>query len=151
MKTEHPQHKNPVPAVDFIIEKDSKILLIRRKNEPFKGMLSIPGGFINEGETAEEAMKREAREETMLETEPIQILGVYSDPKRDLRMHTLSITFIARPVGGSEKASDDASSVEWFDLADLDSDQKLAFDHAKILADFKRWLKTKETFWSSKQ
>jgi 8-oxo-dGTP diphosphatase len=76
-------HKNPVPAVDFIISKDdnSKILLVRRKNDPFKGMLSIPGGFMSQGETAEDAMIREAKEETSLVVEPIAILGVYSDPQ----------------------------------------------------------------------
>ncbi len=107
------KHKNPIPAVDFIIIKDddnSKILLVRRKNNPFKGMLSIPGGFINEGETAEDAMRREAKEETSLVVEPIAILGVYSDPRRDPRMHTLSVTFITRIVEGNEDARDDASS-----------------------------------------
>ncbi len=74
------KHRNPVPAVDFLISKDdnSKVLLVRRKNDPFKGMLSIPGGFINEGETAEDAMTRETKEETSLVVEPIAILGVYS-------------------------------------------------------------------------
>ena len=77
------KRRNPVPAVDFIITKDnnSKVLLVRRKNEPFMGVLSIPGGFINEGETVEDAMRREAKEETSLVLEPIAILGVYSDPK----------------------------------------------------------------------
>src|ERR671939_1426438 len=79
------KRRNPVPAVDFIITKDdnSKMLLVRRKNEPFRGVLSIPGGFINEGETVEDAMRREAKEETSLVLEPIAILGVYSDPNRD--------------------------------------------------------------------
>ena len=78
----HGNHKNPVPAVDVLIAKDhnSKILLVRRKSDPFKGMLSIIGGFIYEGETAENAMTREAKEETSLVVEPIAILGVYSDP-----------------------------------------------------------------------
>ena len=78
----HGNHKNPVPAVDVLIAKDhnSKILLVRRKSDPFKGMLSILGGFIYEGETAENAMTREAKEETSLVVEPIAILGVYSDP-----------------------------------------------------------------------
>lgn len=143
-------HKNPVPAVDFIIERDSRILLIRRKNDPFKGMLSIPGGFVNEGETVEDAMKREAREETSLQVEPVEILGVYSDPKRDPRTHTLSITFIATPVAGTEKASDDASSLEWFDVTNLGSIENLAFDHSKILSDYTKWLKSKGTYWSSK-
>ena len=63
----HGDHKNPVPAVDFLIAKDqnSEILLVRRKSDPFKGMLSIPGGFINEGETTENAMTRQAKEEPL--------------------------------------------------------------------------------------
>ena len=69
--------RNPVPTVDFIISKDdnSKTLLVRRKNDPFKGMLSIPGGFINEGETAEDAIMREDKEEISLILEPTAILG----------------------------------------------------------------------------
>ena len=106
--------KNPIPAVDFLIPKDdnSKILLVRRKNDPFKGMLSVPGGFINEGETAEDAMIREAKEETSLVVEPIAILGVYSDPQIDPRMHTISVTFITRIVQGNEDAGDDAASLQ---------------------------------------
>jgi ADP-ribose pyrophosphatase YjhB (NUDIX family) len=107
------KHKNPIPAVDFLILKDdnSKMLLVRRKNDPFKGMLSIPGGFIKEGETAEDAMTREAKEETSLVVEPIAILGVYSDLQRDPRMHTISVTFITRIVQGNEDAHDDAAAL----------------------------------------
>jgi 8-oxo-dGTP diphosphatase len=96
-------HKNPVPAVDFLISKDdnSKVLLVRRKNDPFKGMLSIPGGFMSQGETAEDAMIREAKEETSLVVEPIAILGVYSDPQRDPRMQL----FLSLSLQGSFKAT----------------------------------------------
>jgi 8-oxo-dGTP diphosphatase len=163
----HDKHKNPVPAVDFIIlsENNSKILLVRRKNDPFKGMLSIPGGFINEGETAEDAMRREAKEETSLVVEPIAILGVYSDPRRDPRMHTLSVTFITRIVQGNEDARDDAAALQWVNIEDeLDSliqSKQIGFDHPKILSDYKRWLKSSWasvdssssclTFWSTKK
>src|ERR671921_3016077 len=165
----HNKHKNPVPAVDFIIINDgdtnnSKILLVTRKNDPFKGMLSIPGGFINEGETAEDAMRREAKEETSLVVEPIAILGVYSDPNRDPRMHTLSVTFITRKVQGNENASDDAAALRWVKIEDeLDSlieSKRIAFDHSKILSDYKKWLKSSRasvdsssclTFWSTKK
>jgi 8-oxo-dGTP diphosphatase len=165
------KHKNPVPAVDFIIINDgdddnnnnSKILLVTRKNDPFKGMLSIPGGFINAGETAEVAMRREAKEETSLVLEPIAILGVYSDPRRDPRMHTLSVTFITRIVQGNEDASEDAAALKWVEIEhELDSlieSKRIAFDHSKILDDFKKWLKSSRTsidssncltFWSTK-
>jgi ADP-ribose pyrophosphatase YjhB (NUDIX family) len=162
----HDKHKNPVPAVDFIItnENNSKILLVRRKNDPFKEMLSIPGGFINEGETAEEAVRREAKEETSLVLEPIAILGVYSDPRRDPRMHTLSVTFITRIVQVNEDARDDAAALQWVKIEDeLDSliqSKQIGFDHPKILNDYKRWLKSSRssvdsssclTFWSTKK
>ena len=161
----HGNHKNPAPAVDFIISKDenSKILLVRRKNDPFKGMLSIPGGFINEGETAENAMIREAKEETSLVVEPIAILGVYSDPQRDPRMHTISVTFITRIVQGSENARDDAAALQWINIEDeldgLIQSQQIAFDHSKILNNYKQWIKAVRgsvdtanlTFWSTKK
>jgi 8-oxo-dGTP diphosphatase len=163
--------KNPVPAVDFIIINDgdennnnSKILLVTGKNDPFKGMLSIPGGFINAGETAEDAMRREAKEETSLVVELIAILGVYSDPRRDPRLHTLSVTFITRIVQGNEDASDDAAALKWVktehELDSLIESKRIAFDHSKILNDFKKWLKSSRasvnnsssclTFWSTK-
>ena len=164
---EHGKHKNPVPAVDFLISKDnnSKILLVRRKNDPFKDMLSIPGGFINEGETAEDAMRREAKEETSLIVEPTAILGVYSDPQRDPRMHTLSVTFITRIVQGNENARDDAAALQWIklegELDNLIQSQQIAFDHSKILNDYKKWIRAAQgsvqsntinnaTFWSTK-
>jgi 8-oxo-dGTP diphosphatase len=164
-REEYGKHNNPVPAVDFLISKDnnSKILLVRRKNDPFKGMLSIPGGFVNEGETAEDAMRREAKEETSLIVEPIAILGVYSDPQRDPRMHTISVTFITRIVQGNENAHDDAAALQWIkvegELDALIQSQQIAFDHSKILNDYKKWIKAAQgsvessspTFWSTKK
>jgi ADP-ribose pyrophosphatase YjhB (NUDIX family) len=161
----HGKHKNPVPAVEFLLsnDNDSKILLVRRKNDPFKEMLSIPGGFINEGETAEDAMRREAKEETSLIVEPIAILGVYSDPQRDPRMHTISVTFIARLVQGNENARDDAAALQWIkvegELDRLIRSQQIAFDHSKILNNYKQWINTVKgsvdstslTFWSTKK
>jgi len=131
----HGNHKNPVPAVDVLIAKEhnSKILLVRRKSDPFKGMLSIPGGFINEGETAENAMTREAKVETSLVAEPIAILGVYSDSQRDPRMHTISVTFITKIVQGNEEAGDNAATIKWVKIEDeldgLIQSQKIAFNH----------------------
>src|SRR5690606_19914341 len=140
---------NPTPTVDIILQRQSKILMIRRKKDPFKGQLALPGGFVNEGETAEAAAKREAMEETSLEIEPIEILGVYSDPKRDPRKHILTVVFVGIVVGGSDKAGDDAESVEWVDLADIEK-QRIAFDHLTILRDYKKWKASGGTFWSTK-
>ena len=85
------EYKNPIPTVDVILQKGSEILLIKRKNEPFKDHLALPGGFVNQGEKVETAALREVNEETSLEIEPVDILGVYSDPKRDPRRHILTV------------------------------------------------------------
>ncbi len=144
------QYRNPAPTVDVLLQRDSKVLMIRRKKDPFKGQFALPGGFVNEGETIEEAMKREAMEETSLEVEPIDILGVYSDPKRDPRKHILSIVFVGIIVGGSDKAGDDAAILEWVDLEGIEK-QQIAFDHITILRDYKKWKVLGGTFWSTKR
>lgn len=144
------EYRNPTPTADIILQRDSKILMVRRKKDPFKGQLALPGGFINEGETAEEAARREAIEETTLEVEPIEILGVYSDPKRDPRKHIMSIVFVGIIVGGSDKAGDDAESIEWIELGTIEK-QEIAFDHAQILRDYKKWKTSDGTFWSTKR
>lgn len=144
------QYRSPAPAVDVILQRDSKVLMIRRKKDPFKGQLALPGGFVNEGETVEDAMKREAMEETSLEVEPIDILGVYSDPKRDPRKHILSVVFVGIIVGGSDKAGDDAASLEWVDLVGFERHQ-IAFDHVTILRDYEKWKASGGTFWSTKR
>lgn len=107
------KQSNPIPVVDVIIEEDSMILFARRKKEPFKGHLGFPGGFVNLGETIEEAAKREVKEETSLDIELIGILGAYSDPKRDPRGHIMSTVFIGRSLTNDKSkykaaAQDDA-------------------------------------------
>lgn len=144
------EYRNPTPTADIILQRDSKILMVRRKKDPFKGQLALPGGFINEGETAEEAARREAIEETTLEVEPIEILGVYSDPKRDPRKHIMSTVFVGIIVGGSDKAGDDAESIEWVELGNIEK-QEIAFDHVQILRDYKKWKTSDGTFWSTKR
>jgi ADP-ribose pyrophosphatase YjhB (NUDIX family) len=147
-------HKNPTPTVDIIIEKDSRILLIKRKNEPFKDHLALPGGFVNEGEKVEDAAKREAQEETSLDVDLIDILGVYSDPKRDPRGHNMSTVFIGRGFDNSSAkikavAKDDAAEIEWVNIEAV-GDKNMGFDHKHILFDYKKWKKFGGTFWSSK-
>ncbi|ACX72250.1 NUDIX hydrolase [Methanocaldococcus vulcanius M7] len=127
---------HPAVAVDGIIEQDDKILLIKRKNPPFKGYFAIPGGFVECGETVENAVIREIKEETGLITEIIDLLGVYSSPTRDPRGHVISITYILKVVGGKLKAGDDAKEAEFFDLNAL---PELAFDHERIIKDYLRW------------
>ncbi|SRR5688572_14160627 len=144
------EYRNPAPTVDVVLQRDSKVLMIRRMKEPFQGQLALPGGFINEGETAENAARREALEETSLEVEPIEILGVYSDPNRDPRRHVMSVVFVGIITGGTEKAGDDAQEIEWIELDRMD-DSRLAFDHALIIRDYKKWKVLGGSFWSSKR
>lgn len=138
----------PTPTVDVIIENGDEIVLVRRKRNPFKKMLALPGGFLDNDERVEQAAIREAEEETSLIVRLKEILGVYSDPKRDPRKHTVTTVFIAEPVQGQLEAGRDVMEAKWFTLEKLNPDE-LAFDHAKILTDYALWKKTKRTFWSS--
>jgi 8-oxo-dGTP diphosphatase len=147
------RHRNPIPTVDVIIEENSRILMIRRKNDPYKGCLALPGGFVDEGERIEDAAIREANEETSLNIHLVDILGVYSDPKRDLRGHLISTVFVGivptDNLSVEASAQDDASEVEWINLEAINK-SNIAFDHKKILFDYKAWKESGGTFWSSK-
>ena len=125
------RYRNPLPTVDIIIEISKGIVLIKRKNPPYGW--ALPGGFVDYGESLEEAAFREAKEETSLRVKLVSGLGAYSDPKRDPRHHTISYVFIARSRGKA-KASDDAIEIGIFDRNSLPED--LAFDHGKILRDY---------------
>jgi 8-oxo-dGTP diphosphatase len=142
------QYKSPYPTVDIIIEKNNKVVLIKRKNEPFRNMLAIPGGFVEYGETVEHAAVREAKEETGLKIKLIEILGVYSIPTRDPRKHTLGTEFIAKPLSKKLKASTDAKEAKWYSLNEIKS-KKLSFDHAQVIKDYMKWKKNKGTYWST--
>ena len=127
---------NPVPTVDIIIECETPggergILLIERKGEPTGW--AIPGGYVDYGETFEEAAVREAREETGLEVELVRQFHAYSDPRRDPRQHNVSVVFVAR-ARGAPTAGSDAARVGLFTEESLP--EELAFDHAAILADY---------------
>ena len=142
-------YKNPIPTVDIIIEKDDRVVLIRRKNEPFKGKLAIPGGFVNEKELIEDRAIKEAKEETSLDVELKEILGVYSIPERDPRGHLMTTVFIAKPKTGTVKGGDDAASAGWFKVDDKILNE-LSFDHRKIITDYLKWKRKKGTYWSTK-
>jgi ADP-ribose pyrophosphatase YjhB (NUDIX family) len=147
------RYRNPTPTVDTIIQRDSRILLVKRKNDPFKGYLVLPGGFVNEGERVEDAAKREVKEETSLNIELLDILGVYSDPARDPRGHMMSTVFIAKISSHNDKvdavAQDDAAAIEWISLEVIDT-RNVGFDHKRIISDYKTWKTSGGTFWSSK-
>lgn len=123
--------KTPKLTVDIIIETARGVVLIRRKNPPFGW--AIPGGFVDRGETVEQAAVREAKEETSLELENLRQFHVYSDPKRDPRGHTVSVVFTAEGKG-TPKAASDAKEIGVFDQESLPDE--IAFDHRKILEDY---------------
>ncbi len=122
---------NPVPTVDIIIEYNNGIVLIERKNFPHGW--AIPGGYVDYGESLEEAAIREAKEETNLDVELVCQLHTYSSPDRDPRQHTISTVFIAKGKG-ELKGKDDALNAKVFTKENLPD--KLAFDHKKILQDY---------------
>ena len=123
-------YKNPLPTVDIIIETKDGIVLIERKNKPFGW--ALPGGFVDYGESLEQAATREALEETGLQVTLKQQLKTYSAPDRDSRHHTISTVFLAT-AEGSPRAGDDAVNADIFARKNL---PPLAFDHTKILADY---------------
>ena len=129
--------KTPTLTVDAIIKtNDDKIVLVKRKNPPYKGWWALPGGIVEYGETVEEAVKREVKEETGLEVEIEKLVNVYSDPNRDPRGHFISICFLCRRIGGTLEAATDAAEVSVFPLKEV-RNLKLAFDHKKMLKDAK--------------
>jgi len=130
-----PKPVTPLLAVDAVILfQQNSIVLIRRKNPPFKGELALPGGFVDIGETVEQACIREAYEETNINVKIKNLIGVFSDPKRDPRGHNISIAFLCAPISKNEvpRAKDDAESLEIVKLENL-IDLKLAFDHMDII------------------
>lgn len=139
---EKQEFKNPAVTVDGIIIFDNngekEIALIQRKKDPFKDQYALPGGFLEYGkETVEQALVREMKEETNLDVKPKRIVGVYSDPKRDPRGHTVTIAFECEIVGDPKSyvAGDDAKNAKKIPLKEV-SNMKLAFDHSVIVKDY---------------
>ncbi len=129
-------------TVDTVIIKDllssARILLIKRKNEPFKNSWALPGGFLEETENLKEGAKRELLEETGVEVEVLNQLKTYGDLNRDPRGRTISIAFIGKLNKEIKiKAGDDAKEAHWFSLDKL---PELAFDHSEIIEDAKKYL-----------
>ena len=133
---ELPLRRNPAPTVDIIIVHPGKgVVLVERRFSPLGW--ALPGGFVDYGETVEQAAVREALEETNLPVRLRELLGVYSDPARDARRHTISTVFIASTDAPEAiRGGDDAGQAVFFPLAKLPAD--LAFDHASILEDFRQ-------------
>jgi 8-oxo-dGTP diphosphatase len=123
----------PALTTDCVVFDDrGYVLLIRRKNEPFRGSYALPGGFVDVGERLEDACRRELSEETGLKVGGLRLIGVYSDPNRDPRGHTCSVAYLGSVGRAAVTAGDDAAAAEW--VADWRA-ETLAFDHAIIIAD----------------
>jgi 8-oxo-dGTP diphosphatase len=120
----------PRISVDGIVIEGRRVLLIQRKYDPFKGCWALPGGFVDYGETTEEAVIREFQEETGLQTRIQQLVGVYSAPDRDPRGHTISVVYKLNVISGVLEAGDDAADVNYFNINQLPC---LSFDHKKII------------------
>lgn len=134
-----PAPKTPLLTVDCaVFDRAGRILLVRRRNAPFKGQWALPGGFVDLNETVEDACRREVMEETGLKLGGIKLVGIYSAPGRDPRGPTCSVAFLARTARRGLAAGDDASDAEW--IANWRKIE-LAFDHDTIIKDALRLLK----------
>ncbi|WP_404870985.1 NUDIX domain-containing protein (plasmid) [Kitasatospora griseola] len=121
------------------VDPDGRVLLIERGHPPFQGLLALPGGHVDAGETGLAAAVRELYEETGVQVAPADLafIGVYDEPDRDPRGRYVGVAYLARvPAHTEARAGDDAATVQW---VPLDSPpEQLAFDHARILADARR-------------
>ena len=122
----------PRLTVDGVLIQNGAVLLVKRRFPPFEGCWALPGGFVEFGETCEAAVVREVSEETGLQVGVDSLVGVYSDPARDPRGHTVSVVYRIHVVSGVVDAGDDAEEARFFLLSELPD---LAFDHEKIFKD----------------
>ena len=121
------EYQNRPATANAIVIDQGKVLLVQRDRDPYKDYWAIPGGFVEITETTSEAALRELLEETGLNGAIVKLVGVFDDPDRDPRRHTVCIAYLVKPVEGVEiKPGDDAREVSWFSLDDL---PELAFDH----------------------
>jgi 8-oxo-dGTP diphosphatase len=130
------EYPRPAVTVDVIIvtrERRPRVLLIRRKHDPFEGKWAIPGGFVDMDEPLEAAARRELREETGVKVAELEQLHTFGDPGRDPRGRVIAVAYLARVKASdvSPEAADDAAEVGWHPLDRL---PPLAFDHDQILA-----------------
>ena len=120
----------------MVVGEDGSVLLARRAGEPYRGYWDLPGGFLDEGEHPLDALRRELREETGLEVEPGEFVGIWMDRYGDAddAHATLNLYWTARVLGGEPRAADDVSELAWFRPDELPSPSELAFHIAEVLA-----------------
>lgn len=128
--------RTPALATDCVVfDAKGRVLLVRRKFPPFKGRYALPGGFVEIGETVEDACRRELLEETGVKASRLRLIGVYSHPKRDPRGHTCAVAFATKVARAKATAGDDAAAADWVEDWKM---AELAFDHARVVADAER-------------
>jgi 8-oxo-dGTP diphosphatase len=129
------EYKIPSITADiFIFDDDLNFILIKRKNDPYKDCWAIPGGFVEYGESVETAAIREAKEETSIDVELVDLVNVYSKPDRDPRGHTVTVAYTARGDFSSKRADSDAKDIGIFSKDEID-EIDIAFDHRQIIED----------------
>ncbi|MEF8846870.1 MAG: NUDIX hydrolase [Candidatus Paceibacterota bacterium] len=129
-------NKKPVLTTDGLITKGDKILLIKRDIEPFKGFWVLPGGHVEYNEKVEQAIRREVKEELGVNVKIKNLVGVYSDPERDPRYHSVSVAFYLKKTGGEFSLNEEATTFEYFHFENLP--RKVGFDHRKIIKDLEK-------------
>lgn len=129
------EYKTPSITADiFIFDENLNFILIKRKNDPYKDYWALPGGFVEYGESVETAAIREAKEETSIDVELMDLVNVYSEPDRDPRGHTITIAYTAKGNIDNRKADSDAKEIGVFSSEKL-NEINIAFDHEKIIKD----------------
>jgi ADP-ribose pyrophosphatase YjhB (NUDIX family) len=123
-------YANSAPTVSALVEDEQgRLLLGRRAIDPYRGLWDTLGGFLHEGEDVLDGLRREVREETGLEVEPVRFFGAWGDRYGDgpTAVHTLNLFWLVRVVGGVERAADDVSELAWFAVDALPASAELAF------------------------
>lgn len=128
--------KSPILTVDGLIVERGKILMVKRNIDPFLGYWVLPGGHVDYGEKVEDAIKREMKEELGVTVRIKKLIGVYSNPKRDPRYHTVTIAFFLERTRGEIAIDYEASEYKFFSFNQLP--QKIGFDHRKVINDLRK-------------